>query len=129
MRVEGNQSTGTPSPVPTPTKYPYPRLAPDSAAIADAVAVLAVLARYMVGLAVVAAGVDRAMATAPPEASADTPAAVASQETAVLRHPSAPDRIASHSTPVAPVELMAPAVAEVLVVLRFSLFSLNLRIS
>ena len=54
----------------------------------------------------------------------DTPVAVAQQVNAVPWPPVHPAHIASHNTPVAPVDLVAPVVAEVAVVLRFPLFLL-----
>jgi hypothetical protein len=54
----------------------------------------------------------------------DAPVAVAQQVNAAPWPPVHPAHIASHNTPVAPVDLVAPVVAEVAVVLRFPLFLL-----
>jgi hypothetical protein len=112
VRVEANQRTDTPYPVLSPAKYPYPQSVPGNVVIDVAISVMVLVA---------IAG-DTVMATALPEALADTSVAVALQETDALRRLHDPDHTASHSGPDGLFGLMAPALIGDIVVLRFPLF-------
>lgn len=96
------QSIGIPSPARSPGMFPYPVRAPGSSQAVWGTA------RHM-GV------VDRPLAVA----MVDTKEVEARQEAAVLPYPAAPAHIASHSTLVVP---LVPAVAVVVIVLRFPLF-------